>query len=187
MGTSSKPQTVNVLVDTASFELWINPSCSHSSEPELCGQFGEYDPTQSTTSLKLGSSDDDNGDEDGGSASPAFNVKFASGYALGSYYSDDVFISGMRIQSQSFGVANETEQVWSGILGLAHGRGGADGEPSKFVKYPQMMDSIVSQSHSSSKLFSMDLGSAGRGSGKSLHSYHTLELHSLLLHTSNDL
>ncbi|KAI0530341.1 aspartic peptidase domain-containing protein [Xylaria digitata] len=82
IGTSKngKKQVLDVLIDTGSFELWVDPVCSKSNVPEFCEIFGHYDPTLSSTSQKI---------EDGG-----FGIKYGSGEASGSYYKDDIYISG---------------------------------------------------------------------------------------------
>ncbi|TGJ76611.1 hypothetical protein E0Z10_g10848 [Xylaria hypoxylon] len=139
IGTSKngKKQVIDVLIDTGSFELWVDPVCSTSNVPEFCEVFGHYDPALSSTSKKI----------DGG-----FGIKYGSGEASGDYYMDDIYISGAKVQGQQFGVANSSELVWFGIMGLAHGQGNG------FIKYPLVIDSIASQGLSNTKLFSLDLG-----------------------------
>ncbi|KAI0554785.1 acid protease [Xylaria curta] len=129
-------QVVNLLIDTGSFELWVNPNCSTSNVPEFCTAFGHYDPSLSSTSQRV--------DGDG------FSIKYGSGQAKGPYYKDDIYISGTRIQNQQFGVANSSELVWFGIMGLGQGDG--------FINYPLIVDSLEAQGLTNTKLFSMNLG-----------------------------
>ncbi|KAH9905862.1 acid protease [Xylariomycetidae sp. FL2044] len=137
IGTSSQPQIVDVLIDTGSFELWVNPDCATSNVPDFCNAFGHYDPSKSSTSQML---------------STSFDIKYGSGEASGPYYKDDIFISGAKVEQQQFGVANESDLVWFGIMGLGYGLGNG------FINYPLIIDSLVAQGYTNSKLFSLDLG-----------------------------
>lgn len=69
-----------MLIDTGSFELWVNPVCAASNVPDFCQVFGHYHPALSSTSRKVG----DHG----------FNIKYGSGQVSGDYYKDDIYISG---------------------------------------------------------------------------------------------
>lgn len=86
IGTSrnGKKQTVDLLIDTGSFEMWVNPTCSKSNVPEFCEVFGHYDPALSSTCQKL------NGQ---------FTIKYGSGSVAGDYYKDDIYISGELAES----------------------------------------------------------------------------------------
>ncbi|KAJ3564483.1 hypothetical protein NPX13_g7825 [Xylaria arbuscula] len=139
IGTSrdGKKQVVDLLIDTGSFEMWVNPTCSKSNVPEFCEAFGHYDPKLSSTSQRL------NGQ---------FTIKYGSGSVAGDYYKDDIYISGTKVEAQQFGVANSSELVWFGILGLAHGQGNG------FINYPVLVDSLTSKKIVTTRLFSVDLG-----------------------------
>ncbi|KAI1633054.1 aspartic peptidase domain-containing protein [Biscogniauxia mediterranea] len=137
IGTSSNPQIVDVLIDTGSFELWVNPDCAASNVPDFCNAFGHYDPRRSPSAQRLG------GD---------FKIEYGSGSAEGTYYKDDLYISGAKVESQQFGVANKSDMVWFGIMGLGHGLGNG------FINYPLVIDSLAAQGLTNSKLFSLDLG-----------------------------
>lgn len=65
----------------------------------------------------------------------------------------------MKLQDQQFGVANDSEMIWFGILGLGYGQE-APGSPG-LQSYPVVIDSLLEQNYTSSKLFSLDLGSQG--------------------------
>ncbi|KAI0104711.1 aspartic peptidase domain-containing protein [Nemania sp. FL0031] len=142
IGTSKngKNQVVDVLIDTGSFELWVNPVCASSNVPDFCQVFGHYHPALSSTSQKISS------------GSHGFNIKYGSGQVMGDYYKDDIYISGTKIKDQQFGVANTSDLVWFGIMGLGHGQGNG------FINYPLVVDSLAAQKVTNTKLFSMDLG-----------------------------
>ncbi|KAK8100235.1 hypothetical protein PG999_010609 [Apiospora kogelbergensis] len=144
IGTSAEPQKVEVLLDTGSFELWVNPDCQKSYEPRICGVFGQYDPTKSSTSKNL---------------QQPYQIQYGSGSTSGTYYMDDIFFSGAKITAQQFGVANMSDAVWFGIMGLARGRGNG------FINYNTIVDSIAAQGYANSRLFSMDLGPQGQPAG----------------------
>ncbi|KAI3317273.1 acid protease [Xylariaceae sp. AK1471] len=136
--TTGTKQTVDVLIDTGSFELWVNPDCDASNVPQFCEAFGHYDPSQSTTAYKI--------------LDDGFDITYGSGEAQGAYYKDDVYISGAKIEQQQFGVANSSDLVWFGIMGLAHGQGNG------FIEYPLIIDSLSAQGFTNTKFFSLDLG-----------------------------
>ncbi|KAF3059606.1 Candidapepsin-1 [Daldinia childiae] len=137
IGTSDNPQTVNVLLDTGSFELWVNPNCSATNVQQFCDEFGHYDPTLSHTSKNL---------------NKTFTIQYGLGSASGTYHQDDVFISGAKLPDQQFGVSNASSDVWFGILGLGHGKGHG------VIDYESIVDSLAVQGYTDSKLFSLDLG-----------------------------
>ncbi|KAK6849795.1 hypothetical protein PG995_013628 [Apiospora arundinis] len=144
VGTSAQPQKVDVLLDTGSFELWVNPDCAKSNEPNFCQTFGQYDPNKSSTAKSLGQ---------------PYKIQYGSGSTSGTYYTDDINFSGAKITGQQFGVANTSDAVWFGIMGLAQGRGNG------FINYNTIVDSVVAQGYANSRLFSMDLGSQGQPAG----------------------
>ncbi|KAI1808724.1 acid protease [Daldinia bambusicola] len=137
IGTGDKPQTVNVLLDTGSFELWVNPDCAATNVHQYCSDFGHYDPTLSPTSKNL---------------NKTFKIQYGLGSASGTYHQDDVFISGAKLPGQQFGVSNASSDVWFGILGLGHGKGHG------VIQYESVVDSLAAQGYTDSKLFSLDLG-----------------------------
>jgi hypothetical protein len=44
-------QTVKVAFDTGSDELWVNPDCSTSGDPEYCQSFGRFTESESLVPL----------------------------------------------------------------------------------------------------------------------------------------
>ncbi|KAI0377236.1 acid protease [Hypomontagnella monticulosa] len=137
LGTAEKPQKVNVLIDTGSFELWVNPDCNTTNVKQYCQSFGHYDPGLSSTSQNLHTN---------------FKIQYGLGSASGVYHKDDVYISGAKIQNQQFGVSDNSSDVWFGILGLGHGQGHG------VIQYSSIVDSLAAQGYTNSKLFSLDLG-----------------------------
>ncbi|OTB02013.1 hypothetical protein M426DRAFT_13856 [Hypoxylon sp. CI-4A] len=137
IGSGDNPQTVEVLLDTGSFELWVNPDCASSNVEEYCESFGHYEPDQSPTAQNLNTD---------------FGIQYGQGNASGVYYKDDLFLAGAKVQDQQFGVSTQSSQVWFGILGLGYGQGHG------VISYPSVVDSIEAQGYTESKLFSLDLG-----------------------------
>ena len=43
------PQPVSVILDTGSSELWVNPTCGTSGQPDYCQSFKRYDYTASSS------------------------------------------------------------------------------------------------------------------------------------------
>ncbi|KAI1763516.1 acid protease [Hypoxylon sp. FL1150] len=130
-------QTVDVLLDTGSFELWVNPDCASTTVDELCDTFGRYDPGQSPTAKNLNKN---------------FKIQYGQGNASGDYYQDDIYISGAMVEDQQFGVSTQSSDVWFGILGLGRGEGNG------IMDYPSVVDQLATQGYTDSKLFSLDLG-----------------------------
>ncbi|KAI1771479.1 aspartic peptidase domain-containing protein [Hypoxylon cercidicola] len=130
-------QTVDVLLDTGSFELWVNPDCASTTVGELCNSFGRYDPGQSSTAKSLNKN---------------FRIQYGQGNVSGDYYQDDVYISEAKVEGQQFGVSTQSSDVWFGILGLGRGEGNG------IMDYPSVVDQLADQGYTDSKLFSLDLG-----------------------------
>lgn len=174
VGTSTNPQKVDVLLDTGSFELWVNPDCAKSNVADFCKAFGQYDPTKSSTSKDLAQ---------GFSIQSAravpreLTIQTTSSFLVCLLYFHCVVGSeadgktdhgrqdhllmmailllvcvGANITGQQFGVANTSDLVWFGIMGLARGKGNG------FLSYNTVLDSVVAQGLANSRLFSLDLG-----------------------------
>ncbi|ETS85823.1 hypothetical protein PFICI_03848 [Pestalotiopsis fici W106-1] len=146
VGTGNPDQTIQVLLDTGSYELWVNPNCSKSSVPELCESFGQYDPSLSPTAQNLNATS---------------QIRYGSGSVNISYFTDDVSISSGRISTQQFGVATDSQSVWFGIMGLGYGRRQA-GSTKGSLKYDSVIDNIYDQQYTNSRLFGLELGLQGK-------------------------
>ncbi|KAK6075754.1 Candidapepsin-3 [Seiridium cupressi] len=144
VGTGSKSQVIQVLLDTGSYELWVDPNCAKSNVAEMCKSFGHYDPALSPTSVDL-----EHGSE----------IRYGLGNTNISYFTDDIFIAGGRVQKQQFGVATDSEKVWFGIMGLGYGRK-EPGSPGT-LNYSSVTDNLYDQKYTNSRLFGLELGSQG--------------------------
>lgn len=70
-------QSVQVQIDTGSYELWVNPECANSASPSYCAQFNVYDPDKSSTASDVGY---------------GFDLVYGTGEASGEYLIDDIVI-----------------------------------------------------------------------------------------------
>lgn len=70
-------QSVQVQIDTGSYELWVNPECANSNSPNYCAQFSVYDPDKSSTASDAGY---------------GFDLVYGTGEASGEYLIDDIVI-----------------------------------------------------------------------------------------------
>ena len=86
IGTPAQP--VKVIIDTGSYELWVNPQCDRSPDPALCKEYGHYDPKRSNTMTE--------------SQTRPFSVVSGTGRAKGTYYVDSVGIIGSMPSSYVF-------------------------------------------------------------------------------------
>lgn len=73
------PQAIDVSLDTGSSELWVNPNCAGSYNPNVCNKLPRYDPTKSSTAV----------DQDG-----TFDISYGTGDVEGEYWKDTVNIAG---------------------------------------------------------------------------------------------
>lgn len=85
---------VKVLIDTGSYELWVNPRCDTSASESICESQGKYYPNWSSSSTYVG------GD---------FSVTYGTGAVRGSYWADDMSIASTCVCETSFSVC------WSSI------------------------------------------------------------------------
>lgn len=141
------PQEVYAQLDTGSFELWLNPSCSSlssDSDKTFCEATGQYFPEDSSSSEDTGESTD---------------LNYGIGEAKIDYYEDDVgFSKDNRLKAIRFGVASESEDQFAGVLGLGHGDG-------VNTKYPNVLDEMLEQGFIETHAFSVALGSKAEGGG----------------------
>ncbi|KHN95537.1 secreted aspartic proteinase [Metarhizium album ARSEF 1941] len=127
-------QAVPVSFDTGSWELWVNPSCSNSTEKEICESLPRF--TQSSTLVDTNLTGE---------------VRYSAGYAKFKYVSDHVAVGEAKLDQQVFGVAYDTSVFAYGIFGAGPS---AQGWESAF---PHVLDSLVSQKHMQSRAFSLDI------------------------------
>lgn len=72
------PQSVQVFIDTGSYELWVDPECATSADASLCESYGTYAPQKSSSASLVG------GD---------FDIAYGTGAVKGQYWSDTMGIA----------------------------------------------------------------------------------------------
>lgn len=139
IGTPAQP--VYVQLDTGSFELWVNPTCSSltSSDKIFCDATGSYVVSKSTTAKTT-------------------NLGKTLAYGIGSanitYVKDSIALPGAAtpMTNVQFGVATSSVDEFSGILGIGYGNGFT-------TDYPNFVDQLALQNQTAVKAFSVGLGS----------------------------
>ncbi|RYP05405.1 hypothetical protein DL764_003830 [Monosporascus ibericus] len=147
IGNSDPPQAVNVLLDTGSFELWVNPDCGRAAEPGFCEEFGRYDPALSTTGEDLGQ---------------PFEIQYGSGATSGTYHHRvGIYVNRTAVR--------RLQQVRGRVVrhhgARPRGLGVPGTDTNGFLNYPGIVDSLAAQRFTQSKLFSLDLGGQIRPPG----------------------
>lgn len=140
-------QQVYVQLDTGSFELWVNPTCSglSFSDATFCEATGSYQVSESSTSVTT-------------------NLGKTLTYGIGSanitYVKDSISLPGAAtaMTNVQFGVSRSSVDEFSGILGIGYGMG-------KTTTYPNFVDQLALQNQTSVKAFSVGLGSKSEQEG----------------------
>ncbi|KAI5464271.1 aspartic peptidase domain-containing protein [Mariannaea sp. PMI_226] len=146
----SPPQSVTVLVDTGSSELWVNPDCETARSTVLsqsCKAMGKYDPSKSKTPPigPFGKETITYGDASDNSTQTSATIQ---------YYTETLHFGDSKITNQTFGVVTESYGISQGILGLAPDlRGGFD----KDYPYSLLLSSMADQGLIQSRVFALDL------------------------------
>ncbi|KAK2597576.1 hypothetical protein N8I77_012355 [Diaporthe amygdali] len=138
------PQTVTVLVDTGSSNLWLNPTCETSGQQKYCERFPQFNYNDSSSI-----------------ADTTFGqlLSYGKGNASVEYVGDNVKIGSAKITDQIFGINFQSYSIPLGILGLS---------PiltADSIQYSLVLDSMVSQGLISSRAFSLDLRSVDSPNG----------------------
>ncbi|KAK7735328.1 hypothetical protein SLS53_007559 [Cytospora paraplurivora] len=140
-------QQVYVQLDTGSFELWVNPTCSNldTADRKFCDTIGFYNTSQSSTALDL---------------DQAKTLYYGIGSANISYFTDDIALPGAStaLTGVQFGVATSTKSEFSGILGIGYGLGYT-------TKYRNFVDELAYQNQTKVKAYSVALGSKDEEEG----------------------
>ncbi|KAK1774996.1 aspartic peptidase domain-containing protein [Copromyces sp. CBS 386.78] len=139
------PQTVTLILDTGSPDLWVNPQCETSGQEAYCSKFAQFDYTRSKTIEDTGAAD---------------ILSYGKGNVTIEYVTDDVTIGSAKIKSQILGIGFESYDIPLGILGLSPAV-----NPDGQQPYPYLLDSMASQGVISSRAFSLDLRSIDNPSG----------------------
>ncbi|KAK8108295.1 uncharacterized protein PG998_010308 [Apiospora kogelbergensis] len=154
----SPGQTVEVVVDTASYELYVNPDCARAANPAFCAGAGRYDARGSGTAENL---------------TTRFGVSFGSGGYAGTYFCDTLTLGddSWPVANQQFGVATASAYVWAGMIGLGYGEG-------YNTQYPALLDRLAEDEYISQRVFSVGLGGASGGNSDIIFGgvdYHKFE------------
>ncbi|KAM4062654.1 eukaryotic aspartyl protease [Hirsutella rhossiliensis] len=142
------PQRVRVQLDTGSFELWVNADCGNLTAPgdvSFCRDSQRYEPGQSETARRI---------------EQQRSLRYGIGTANISYVRDDIALPGSRdvMNQVRFGVADASEDQFSGILGIGFGRDIA-------VNYNTFLDELARQGLTRTKAFSVALGAKDTARG----------------------
>ncbi|KAI3343255.1 aspartic peptidase domain-containing protein [Ustulina deusta] len=148
LNIGAPPQPVFVQLDTGSFELWVNPNCTSlqgTSDVRFCRAIGHYDPSSSSSAVEL---------------STTKTLRYGIGEANIQYVIDTVGLAGTDalLQDVQFGVALDTVDEFSGILGIGHGA-------NVTIPYKNMIDQLADQGATNTKAFSLALGSKSEQEG----------------------
>lgn len=134
-------------LDTGSWELWVNPSCSglsSSADKTFCAAVGQYKPDESSSS-------------DGTGETKTLN--YGVGSAEIEYFTDDIALSdSAKLEAVQFGVASRTTDQFAGVLGIGYGKG-------VNTKYGNFIDELAGQGVTDTRAFSVALGSKTEGGG----------------------
>ncbi|KAB5546967.1 aspartic peptidase domain-containing protein [Coniochaeta sp. 2T2.1] len=136
LSLGTPPQPVTVIIDTGSSDLWVNPSCETSGQPDFCASFPQFDYTASSTIQDTGYAD---------------ILAYGKGNVTIEYVTDVVTIGSAEIKEQIFGVGFESYDIPVGILGLSPPTSDAQ------TQYSFVLDSMAAQGFIESRAFSLDL------------------------------
>lgn len=155
------PQSFSLQLDTGSSDLWVNTAesalCSGSNSSCFGGLF---DSTASSTY---------NVEYAG-----AFDISYLDGTgASGDYSTDTVIIGNITLTNQTFGVANVSRNVFSGLMGVSWPYNEAIcnsyiNDTLACPVYPTVVDSMVSQGYINTPAYSLWLNDLNASSGSIL-------------------
>ncbi|KAL2062368.1 hypothetical protein VTL71DRAFT_6634 [Oculimacula yallundae] len=134
------PQNVTAALDTGSSDTWVNPQCGTGNSIDsnaICQRYGRYKPANSPTAKNT---------------KQVMNLRYGSGATVGEYWIDDLHLDGATIKAQQFGIANRSQGLDTGLMGLSYGR-------NVGTSYPNIVDQLAAQNITQSRAFSLDLGS----------------------------
>ncbi|KAI0417000.1 aspartic peptidase domain-containing protein [Xylaria grammica] len=148
LNIGTPPQSVFVQLDTGSFELWVNPNCTTllgAFDVRFCRAVGHYDSSSSSSSIEL---------------TEVKTLRYGIGSANIQYVVDNIGLAGtdVLLQDVQFGVALDTVDEFSGILGIGHGE-------NETIRYKNIVDQLADQGATNTKAFSLALGSKSEQQG----------------------
>jgi hypothetical protein len=107
IGIGTPAQIVTPVIDTGSFDLWVNPDCKFAPDSRLCSLNLPYNASNSSTAVRL------NDTEQTYSYAPGGRVQ-----VIVSFVNDSLKIGDASLSVHKFGVARTSRGVSTGILGL---------------------------------------------------------------------
>lgn len=147
MNIGTPAQEVFVQLDTGSFELWVNPTCTGLglSDATFCEATGSFNTSQSSTAVNM---------------KTGKTLAYGIGTANITYFKDSIALPGATtpMTDVQFGVSTSSVDEFSGILGIGYGVG-------LTTTYPNFVDELALQNQTSVKAFSVGLGSKAEQEG----------------------
>lgn len=145
IGIGTPEQTITLILDTGSPDLWVNPTCETANVPKECGQYPQFDYTKSTSLKTTGFAD---------------ILSYGKGNASIEYITDTITIGSTKVKDQILGVNFESYDIPLGILGLSPPM-----DPSDPENYPFLLDTMAAEGIIKSRAFSLDLRSVTEPEG----------------------
>lgn len=151
-------QTVKVIVDTGSSELWVNPDCDTASslpQQSECLANDYFNVEKSSTIVV---------------SNRGKTLRYGLGDATIRYVTDNVGLPGSDVELETvrFGVAQRTDQMSHGILGLSFGNG-------LNLDYNNFVDELFEQKVIDTRLFGVALGAKEEQEGSGLLTFGGLD------------
>jgi hypothetical protein len=107
------------------------------ADAAFCERVGQFDTTKSSTATSLGTTR---------------TLRYGIGSANISYVTDTITLGPATLQNVQFGVATESKDTFSGILGIGYGKDIA-------TRYPNFVDQLREQNATRVKAYTLALGS----------------------------
>lgn len=127
---------VDVIFDTGSEALWVNPVCSESRDPDFCATFDRFTNSSTIEYLKT-----------------KYKLRYGTGFAKVQYAKDNVTIGPVMLKNQTFGIAKDSKFLETGVMGT----GPRTKKVSKSQPAYSIVDSLVEQGVTKSRAFGLDL------------------------------
>ncbi|KAK0723376.1 aspartic peptidase domain-containing protein [Lasiosphaeria miniovina] len=143
VAVGTPPQTVSLIIDTGSPELWVNPRCDTANDAAACAAEPQYDPDGSSSLADTGVTN---------------VITYGKGNVSIQYVFETISIGSATITEQVIGVGLDSYDIPMGILGLSPDTDGT-------ADYPYVLDTMASQAVIASRAFSLDLRSVSDPSG----------------------
>ncbi|OLL26938.1 putative aspartic-type endopeptidase opsB [Neolecta irregularis DAH-3] len=151
MGTTGA-QSIRVIVDTGSSELWfpISNTQGCTEHPTLCELFGTY---QSSLSATFRFKND------------FFQISYLDGTSSsGIYFTDRFSLGGFTLANQTMGEANDTT-ILPGIIGFGYPPPDTPDNQARGLVYPRFLQQLVSQGSINAAAFSININNIDASQG----------------------